>query len=334
MKFTNSCLAGLSYTICALARPLERANNTTNASSLRDVASVGYATMNGGTSGGKAGAVINVASTAALEKACAQAGPAIIVVSGKISSPAKIRVSSNKSIIGKDSQAELAGVGLLVLKQKNVIIRNLKIHHVQAKNGDAITIQASTNVWVDHVDLSSDKTHGKDYYDGLIDMTHGSDYVTISNSRIHDHYKASLVGHSEKNVEEDRGKLHVTYAYNYWENINSRAPSLRFGSAHIFDSVFVNVNDGINVRKGAQVLVENDAFVGSSKPLYTVDATGSAVERDNDFGASDMTAFKAGKVKSDLKTGSFKSAPYKYTLQSTEEMKKTLPKTAGNTLSF
>jgi pectate lyase len=219
---------------------------------------------------------------------------------------------------------ELVGTGFFVRGQKNIIFRNLKINHVKAENGDAIGIQSSSNIWIDHVDVSSDKDHGKDFYDGLIDLTHATDFVTVSNSHIHDHYKASLVGHSDKNAGEDTGKLHVTYANNYWTNINSRAPSLRFGTAHIFDSLFVNVVDGINVRKGAQALVQNDAFEGATKPLYTVDSTGGAVESGNDFGVS----------KAVIGEGSLKTVPYKYTLQSVEEMKANLPKIAGNTLSF
>lgn len=195
---------------------------------------------------------------------------------------------------------------------------------MKAENGDAIGAQSSTNIWIDHVDVSSDKDHGKDYYDGLIDLTHATDFVTISNSHIHDHFKASLVGHSDKNEAEDTGKLHVTYANNYWTNINSRTPSLRFGTAHVYDSLFVNVVDGINVRKGAQALVQNDVFEGSTKPLYTVDSTGGAVQTGNDFGVS----------KAVITEGRLKSVPYQYKLASVEEIKATLPKTAGNTLSF
>lgn len=167
----------------------------------------------------------------------------------------------------RNQNVALTGVGLTINGQSNVIVRNLKISKVLADNGDAITIQASKNVWVDHVDLSSDLDHDKDYYDGLVDVTHASEWVTISNSYIHDHvsvgnrlvrereipcyssslrgetiltrilsvqYKASLVGHSDSNSAEDTGHLHVTYANNYWSNINSRAPSFRFGTGHIF----------------------------------------------------------------------------------------------------
>ena len=58
----------------------------------------------------------------------------------------------------------LNGVGVRVLNQENVIIRNLKISKVLASAGDAIGIQAASKVWVDHVDLSSDRDHDKDLY--------------------------------------------------------------------------------------------------------------------------------------------------------------------------
>lgn len=89
--------------------------------------------------------------------------------------------------------AALTGVGLTINGQSNVIVRNLKISKVLADNGDAITIQASKNVWVDHVDLSSDLDHDKDYYDGLVDVTHASEWVTISNSYIHDHVSICIL---------------------------------------------------------------------------------------------------------------------------------------------
>ena len=56
----------------------------------------------------------------------------------------------------------LNGIGLRVLEESNVIIRNVKISKVLADVGDAIGIQEASNVWVDHVDLSSDLDHDKD----------------------------------------------------------------------------------------------------------------------------------------------------------------------------
>lgn len=220
---------------------------------------------------------------------------------------------------------ELIGIGFFVRRQKNIIIRNIKISKVLAKNGDAIGTQETTNVWIDHVDLSSDQDHGKDFYDGLIDLTHASDFMTVSNSKIHDHFKASLIGHSNNNEAQDKSHLKVTMHNNLWQNIHSRTPSLRFGTAHIFDSVFLNVVDGINVRKGAQALVEDNAFTNSTKPLYTVDSTGGAVSKGNDFGQTKVVELAGGKLA---------AVPYKYQALPATQMKETVMKVAGNTLRF
>lgn len=54
-------------------------------------------------------------------------------------------------------------------------------------------IQSSHGVWVDHMDLSSDRDHDKDYYDGLLDVTHGCYGITLSYNYLHDHWKAVLM---------------------------------------------------------------------------------------------------------------------------------------------
>jgi pectate lyase len=81
--------------------------------------------------------------------------------SGTITGNEVVKTGSNKTILGK-SGATLSGVGIRVLEVSNVIIRNLKIAKVLAGAGDALAIQESTKVWVDHVDLSSDRDHDKD----------------------------------------------------------------------------------------------------------------------------------------------------------------------------
>lgn len=63
----------------------------------------------------------------------------------------------------------------------------MKIGKVENKYGDGITIQLSTNVWVDHCDVYGDRNVGKDFYDGLVDLSHAADFVTISHTYFHDH---------------------------------------------------------------------------------------------------------------------------------------------------
>ncbi|KFZ14810.1 hypothetical protein V502_05888 [Pseudogymnoascus sp. VKM F-4520 (FW-2644)] len=289
-----------------------------------DDAGTGYASENGGTTGGSGGTTVSVASFAEFTAAVAGTEKKVVVVTGPITEAAKqIKIGSNTSIIGKDSSAVLTGFGVIVKEESNVIIRNIGISKVLAENGDAIGVQLATNVWIDHVDLSSDRDHDKDFYDGLIDFTHAADFVTVSNSYIHDHWKASLIGHSDSNGSEDTGHLRVTENNNHWFNINSRAPSIRFGTGHIYNSYFSECGDGINTRDGAQVLVESNVFSGISKPLYSTDA-GYAVEKDNDFGEGENAAL----------AGTLTSVPYSYDLLGSGAVKAAIEGKVGNNLSF
>ena len=118
--------------------------------------------------------------------------------------------------------------------------------------------------------------HDKDFYDGLMDVNHASEWVTISNTHLHNHYKASLVGHSDNNGAEDKGHLHVTQHNMYYSNIGSRMPSFRFGTGHIYNSYFENANTGIDTRDGAQILVQSNVWENVPQPLgaFYSDITG------------------------------------------------------------
>jgi len=295
--------------------------NLAKRASVNDVPTTGYATQNGGTVGGKGGTTTTVTSLAELTAAVAGNTPRIVIVSGSITGTGRVAVGSYKTIVGKDSNAKLTGINLTIKSVSNVILRNLAISKVVGD--DAVTIQKATNIWVDHLDLSSDRTHDKDYYDGLLDITHAGDFITVSNTFFHDHWKGSLVGHSSDNSAEDTGHLRVTYHNNYWLNINSRGPSLRFGTGHIFNNYYDTVSDGINTRNGAQVLVENNVFVNSKKPLYSTDS-GYAVAKGNDFGGATNEAL----------AGSLNSMPYQYSLLSASAVKGAVVGTAGVTLKF
>ncbi|THU86312.1 polysaccharide lyase family 1 protein [Dendrothele bispora CBS 962.96] len=289
--------------------------------SVNDVATVGYATLNGGTTGGSGGPVTTVTTLAALTSAVASDTAKVVRISGTITGNTVVKVGSHTTVIGNPGSS-LVGVGLRVLDKTNVIIRNVKISKVLAEAGDALGIQSSSQVWVDHVDLSSDRDHDKDFYDGLLDLTHGVTGITVTNSKLYDHWKASLVGHSDNNGAEDT-KITVTYANNYWTNLNSRTPSFRFGHGHIFNNVFDANNDGINTRDGAQLLVENNVWTGAKKPLYSTDE-GFAVARGNDFGGGENSA----------PSGTFSSAPYSYSLTPVANVRSSVVSQAGQTLSF
>jgi len=179
-------------------------------------------------------------------------------------------------------------------------VRNLKFHKAP-KKGDLLSLDNATQVWVDHCEFSSEGIAGdKDTYDGLLDITHASDFVTVSWSKFHDHWKGSLIGHSDNNADEDTGHLRVTFHHNHWTNVNSRLPSVRFGTAHIYSSCYVgNPSSGVNSRMGAQVLVEETSFTDTRRAIVTnLDSQkdGFAVSRNNIFTNSDTSITQAGSL--------------------------------------
>lgn len=285
---------------------------------------VGYGA---GTTGGAGGSTVTVTSLSALSSAASGSTARIVRVSGTITGTGQVKVGSNKTIIGVGNSAHLSGVGLLLDGVSNVIIRNLSISKVVAggSNFDAITIiHSTTKVWVDHNDLSSDLTHGKDFYDGLLDITHASDFITVSWNRFHDHFKTSLIGHSDNNGSEDTGHFHVTYHHNWFNNDNSRMPSIRFGTAHIYNNYYTNVGDSaIHSRENAQTLIENNFF----------DGTGTAITTTGDspvdgFANATGNIFNGAKV-TITKVGTFTKAPYSYTLDAASSVPSIVTASSG-----
>ncbi|QSZ33223.1 hypothetical protein DSL72_002811 [Monilinia vaccinii-corymbosi] len=333
LSILSSGLVLLAQLASAAPTPTEKGDvveraNVAKRASITDIATTGYATQNGGTTGGRDGATTTVSTLAQFTEAVTKDEvPRVIVVSGNITGSVKVRVGSNKTIVGKKG-ATLVGVGLFIRKSTNVIVRNLIIQKVLASNGDAIGVQASKNVWIDHVDVSSDRDHGKDYYDGLIDITHAADWVTVSNSHLHDHYKVSLIGHSDKNGAEDTGHLTVTQHDNYWSNVGSRTPSFRFGTGHVYNSYFVNASTGIDTRDGAQILVQSNVFRNVSRPIAALysDDTGYANAFDNDLGGYNNTA--------PIGTLNASSVPYAYSLLGSANVVAAVVGTAGATLDL
>ncbi|KAI9150198.1 putative pectate lyase A [Paramyrothecium foliicola] len=323
-------VAGLVAAVAAAPTPTvdDATNVFDKRASISEAANLGFATQNGGTKGGAGGSVTTVSTLPQFTAAVSEKDTAarIVVVKGIISGDAKVRIGSNKSVIGLPG-AGFNGIGLTVRRQKNVIIRNLKVSNVVAKNGDAISIDESTNVWVDHNELSSALVEDKDYYDGLLDASHGADFLTFSHNFIHDHHKASLVGHSDNNASEDKGKLRVTYANNYWKNVGSRAPLLRFGTAHVYNNYYENVSvTGVNSRMGAQALVESTVFKNTPIAITSRDSkqVGYVTTKDVVLGGG----------KNEAPAGSLSSVPYSYSVLGSGKVAGTVPSQAGAVLTF
>ena len=261
---------------------------------------VGWATVNGTTTGGAGGPTVTVSNGAQLVAEMQASGPRVIQVSGTITLSGMNDVASNKTIIGLGSNATIVGGGLDIDGVSNVIIRNLTFRDW---GDDAINVQdGSHHVWIDHNTF----TNGND---GAVDVKRESDYVTVSWNRFFNHEKTMLLGHSDGHTA-DIGHLRVTYHHNWFDGTGSRHPRVRFGNpVHVFNNYYVNNKEyGVASTMGAGVLVEGNYFRNVAHPThvgYGSSAPGSLVERNNIFdnsGAPERTS------------GGVASIPYAYQL--------------------
>ncbi|MFF5177830.1 polysaccharide lyase family 1 protein [Micromonospora sp. NPDC000316] len=251
----------------------------------------GYATQNGGTTGGAGGQTVRATTGTAIHAAlCGRASsstPITIEVSGTINHGNTSKVSgsscntaagvielkqiSNVTIIGVGS-AVFDQLGIHIRDSSNIIIQNVTVRNVKksgsptSNGGDAIGMESTVrNVWVDHVTLEASGGESEGY-DGLFDMKDNTQYVTLSYSILRNSGRGGLVGSSESDLSNG----FITYHHNLYENIDSRTPLLRGGTAHIYNNHYVSLREsGINSRAGAKARVDNNYFQNSKDVLGT-----------------------------------------------------------------
>jgi len=294
----RSALAAAALAVAAvLALP--------QSASAADSSPVGFGA---GTTGGGSATAVTVSTLDAFKSAVTGSSSKVVKVNGLISLSGQIDIGSNTTVLGVGSASGFTGGGLRLKKVTNVVVRNLNISKPVAP-ADGITVQASTKVWIDHNAFSSDLDHGKDYYDGLLDISHASDYVTVSWNTFKNHYKGSLVGHSDNNASEDTGHLRVTYHHNWFDQVNSRIPSLRFGTGHFYDNYVVGAETAVHSRMGAQMFVQNNVFRDTEVAVTT--------NRDSDVdGYANLSGNDLGGAATEIsQVGTFTSPPYSYTAE-------------------
>ncbi|MEU4623485.1 right-handed parallel beta-helix repeat-containing protein [Actinoplanes sp. NPDC023801] len=272
---------------------------------------VGWATQNGGTTGGAGGQTVTVSDGQTLADALESSSPLIIRVRGTLTMPDKMNdVRSNKTVLG-ESGAVLDN-GLNISGARNVIVRNLTF---RGWDDDAINVQGSTNVWLDHNTFDGG-------YDGALDIKRESDFVTVSWNRVQNHTKSMLLGHDDGHTA-DRGKLRVTYHHNWFDGSKERHPRVRFGDpVHVFNNYYNGADYGVASTMGAGVLVESNYFENVTRPTavgYAESGPGDLVQRDNVFVGS-------GAPES---AGDVAAIPYEYTRDAASGVKASVTAGAG-----
>ena len=279
-----------------------------------DLPMAGFATQNGGTTGGKGKSEVTVDNVSDL-KSYAKAGNKIIYVKpGTYMGP--VEVGSNVTIYGYQGAIiaqPASGSAMKLSGSKNVIIRNLKFKGAGAHDDDdedCLQVNhESKNVWIDHVDIY-------DGHDGNLDITNASDYVTISwtkfsyTSASTGHQFSNLIGNS-KTKTTDRGHLNVTIHHTWWaDGVVERMPRVRFGKVHVANNLFDSKNASYCVRAAieADIRIERNVFIGVQKALdlYTSDGAITAAQMIENY-EENVKKPQAG-------TGTAFTAPYSMSL--------------------
>ncbi|MBK8807892.1 MAG: hypothetical protein IPO21_15105 [Bacteroidales bacterium] len=209
---------------------------------------IGWANFDGQTNvgaptGGGSVAVVEVTTFAQLKAAAESSDAKVIYVKNSVGNGYKgttgdvLYVKSNKTIIG------YAGVTVKCSWQiknvSNIIIRNMTLsgpgNSNSEQNWDCVNIEGSKRIWFDHCTVMEGE-------DGNFDVVKGSDNVSVTWCKFMyvtggEHNLSNLIGSSDSE-SASHGKLNVTYAYCWWDNVNSRCPRTRYGKIHVLNSYY------------------------------------------------------------------------------------------------
>ncbi|GAB2590656.1 hypothetical protein GCM10027168_24740 [Streptomyces capparidis] len=320
MRRTSARLTVLSAVSAAATVLALTATTTANGAPAEPAGDVAAAAtpigFGAGTTGGAGGSTVTVSDASAFRTAVQSSSPTIVRVNGTISLSSMTKVAANKTIVGVGTAGRISGSGLNVSGVSNVIIQNLRF---TGSNDDAINVENSTRVWIDHNDISGAN-------DGGVDIKRGATNITVSWNHAHNQTKNMLLGHSDGNSGQDTGKLKVTYHHNWFDGTAERNPRVRFGDpVHVLNNYFSNnATYGVASTMNGGVLVEGNHFENVAHPCYSASGyadsdPGRLVQRNNLFTNSGTCETN----------GSVAGIPYGYTADAASGVKAAVTAGAG-----
>lgn len=287
----------------------------------------GWASQNGGTTGGGSATETVCTTYAQLKAAIENTAVKVVKVSGTITIPAvtggrlSFKAQTGKTIYGAagaklvstDQTAANSGI-INISGCKNIIIRNLIFEGPGAYDTDGwdnAILDNCQNVWVDHCEF-------RDGVDGNLDIKNKSNFISVTYTKFSylkapraggsggsdDHRYSNLIGSSDS-ATADRGTLKITFARCWWApGCKERMPRVRFGQVHIINSFFNSTVSNKCIAAGleANIRVTSTVFEGVNEPINLMNSpTAITVESNNIF--TSTTGNKTG-------TGTAFTPPY------------------------
>ncbi|KAK3201503.1 hypothetical protein GRF29_185g1144629 [Pseudopithomyces chartarum] len=176
-------------------------------------------------------------------------------------------VGSNKSIIGVGNKGVIRGKGLRIANgAKNIIIQNIHITELNPQyiwGGDAIAVDGSDLVWIDHNKFS---LVGRQM---LVLGNNASNRVTISNNDFdgNTNWSATCDNHHYWTLYLTGSNDLVTLKGNYIHHTSGRSPKVGGNTLlHAVNNYFY-ANTGHAFDNGANVVAEGNVFQNVNTPL-------------------------------------------------------------------
>ena len=181
----------------------------------------------------------------------------------------------NVTFEGIGDDAVFHGFGILMDKVSNVEMRNIGVLWFM---DDAVSIHASSHLWVHHLDLfygqpgsASDQIKG----DGTLDIKDDSQYTTFSYNHLWDSGKASLCG-----MKSETGPNYIDYHHNWFDHSDSRHPRIRTMTVHVWNNYYDGIAKyGVGAAYQSNAFVENNYFRGT-KYAMLISKQGSDIAGD------------------------------------------------------
>ncbi len=248
--------------------------------------SMGWANLNGQSyvgpvTGGGNATPIQVTTFAQLKAEAESSGTKVIYVMNDMGNGYKgtsgdvLYVKSNKTIVGVKPNITVRCSWQI--SQQNIIVRNLICrgpgNSNSQQNWDCVNISGSAKrIWFDHCTIMEGE-------DGNFDVVKGADNVTATWCKFTyvsggEHNLSNLIGSSD-NEPASHGKLNVTYAYCWWDNVNSRTPRSRYGKIHVLNCYY-SKSGGTRAGFMANQRIEGCYFDNISSPTGLISDGGQA----------------------------------------------------------
>jgi pectate lyase len=286
----------------------------------------------GPVTGGGNSAPVEVTTFAALKSAVESSDAKVIHVMNDVGNGYKgttgdvLNFKSNKTVMGVKPGITVKS-SFQINGASNIIVQNLIIrgpgNSNSEQNWDAVNIQQGANrIWFDHCTVMEGE-------DGNFDVVKGADNVTATWCKFTyvtggEHNFSNLVGSSDTETQS-HGKLNITYAYCWWDNVNSRCPRTRYGKIHVLNSYYNKVGSGAYAGKMSNIRLEGSFFESNvTNPTGLISTQGEAGVFAIDC--------NRGSTQTDGYNTPFQP-PYPYKKYSNSEVKALVTQKAGATLA-